>query len=645
MSLPVPNLDDRRFQDIVDEAKRMIPRLCPEWTNHNISDPGVALIELFAWMTELTLYRLNQVPDRMYTQFLNLLGVSPFPARPANADLTFWLSAVPDEPVIIPIGTEIAAGDGDDALIFSTVNELRIEQSGLSAALTGRGEEGLTDVLPELRYDRDSVACFPSEPITPGDAMYLGFDRCLSGQAVELTIKTAASGVGIDPTRPPIAWECWTGEYWVPCLVHTDDTGGLNRSGTVVLMIPRLHEPLTLANQRKWWVRVRLTPNTPDQPTYRSSPLITSVEVACLGGTVRAEHSTAVADEWIGRASGMPADQMVLANRPILPRRGGEFIVVGEGKDAAMWTEVADFSNSGPEDRHVVWDDAQGIIRFGPAIRYPDGHLVQHGAVPAMGAGVLVRAYRFGGGSIGNLGKGMITSPRAGLPFVDRVENLVPASGGVDPELDDNVKNRGPMSLRTGQRAVTASDYERLTLESTSEVARARCVVPELPGHPVRVLVVPRVDRPADTFTIDDFVLKGPLFDTVSTYLNDRRVIGSMVEVTTPYFVGVSVAVLVRAATGRPHTLVRQSVLHAIFNHLSPLQGGADKSGWGWDRTLTSADLLALVSSVDGVAAVDELVMFEVDLRNDVRLGDAVDVLTLDGRSLFLGSRHRVVVS
>src|SRR2546430_2442631 len=69
MSLPAPNLDDRRFQDIVDEAKRRITRYCPEWTDHNVSDPGVALIELFAWMTEMILYRVNQVP-------------APAPARP-----------------------------------------------------------------------------------------------------------------------------------------------------------------------------------------------------------------------------------------------------------------------------------------------------------------------------------------------------------------------------------------------------------------------------------------------------------------------------------------------------------------------------------------------------------------------------------
>ena len=93
MPLPDPQLDDRRFQDIVDEAKTLIPRYCPEWTDHNVSDPGVTLIELFAWMTDLTLYRLNRVPDRQYVTFLDLLGVRLFPPSAASAQVTYWLSA------------------------------------------------------------------------------------------------------------------------------------------------------------------------------------------------------------------------------------------------------------------------------------------------------------------------------------------------------------------------------------------------------------------------------------------------------------------------------------------------------------------------------------------------------------------------
>ena len=75
MSLPVPNLDDRHFQDLVDEAKRRIPRYSPQWTDHNVSDPGITLVELFAWLTEQYLFRLNQVPDKNFITFLDLIGV------------------------------------------------------------------------------------------------------------------------------------------------------------------------------------------------------------------------------------------------------------------------------------------------------------------------------------------------------------------------------------------------------------------------------------------------------------------------------------------------------------------------------------------------------------------------------------------
>ena len=61
MALPTPNLDDLRFQrDLVDEARLRIIRYCPEWTEYNVSDPGITLIELFAWMTELMVYRLRR---------------------------------------------------------------------------------------------------------------------------------------------------------------------------------------------------------------------------------------------------------------------------------------------------------------------------------------------------------------------------------------------------------------------------------------------------------------------------------------------------------------------------------------------------------------------------------------------------------
>ncbi|HEU5090512.1 MAG TPA: putative baseplate assembly protein, partial [Roseiflexaceae bacterium] len=128
MPLPTANLDDRSFQDIVDQAKRMIPQYCPEWTDHNVSDPGVTLIELFAWMTESLQYRINQVPEKMYLTFLNMLGIQLEPPRAARAPVTFYLSAPQPSDVVIAADTEVATvrTENNPAIIFTTETDLTL---------------------------------------------------------------------------------------------------------------------------------------------------------------------------------------------------------------------------------------------------------------------------------------------------------------------------------------------------------------------------------------------------------------------------------------------------------------------------------------------------------------------------------------
>ena len=84
MGFETPRLDDRSFNDIVEEARARIPLYTPEWTDHNLSDPGITLIELFAWMTDIVLYRLNRVPDKHYIKFMELIGMHLEEAEPAR---------------------------------------------------------------------------------------------------------------------------------------------------------------------------------------------------------------------------------------------------------------------------------------------------------------------------------------------------------------------------------------------------------------------------------------------------------------------------------------------------------------------------------------------------------------------------------
>ena len=141
MPLTAPNLDTRRFKDLVEEARARIPRYTPEWTNFNDSDPGMTLVKLHAWLTETLLFQLNQLPELTYIKFLELLNVQPRPAVAAQAELTFTLKKLsdPGDPlvVLIPRNTQVAVNDPDleAPLIFETDRTLRALNGALAAVI------------------------------------------------------------------------------------------------------------------------------------------------------------------------------------------------------------------------------------------------------------------------------------------------------------------------------------------------------------------------------------------------------------------------------------------------------------------------------------------------------------------------------
>ena len=84
--------------------------------------------------------------------------------------------------------------------------------------------------------------------------------------------------------------------------------------------------------------------------------------------------------------------------------------------------------------------------------------------------------------------------------------------------------------------------------------------------------------------------------------------------------------------------------MDALERYLNPLVGGADGTGWPFDADINAATLTQLLESVEGVSRVEEVLLYEYDLRTGRRLGAAKDVIRLDRQSLFLSAAHRVVV-
>ncbi|MCB0896386.1 MAG: putative baseplate assembly protein, partial [Nocardioidaceae bacterium] len=136
--LPAPNLDDRTFQGLVDEAKRLVQNRCPEWTDHNVSDPGVTLIEAFAQMVDQLIYRLNRVPDRTYVKFLEMIGVELRAPAAATGRVTCWLSAPQPHPVLVREETLVSTPRTDihEPIVFSTLRDLSIVPCSFARAGT-----------------------------------------------------------------------------------------------------------------------------------------------------------------------------------------------------------------------------------------------------------------------------------------------------------------------------------------------------------------------------------------------------------------------------------------------------------------------------------------------------------------------------
>src|SRR5262249_5127680 len=101
---------DRTYQDLLDEALARIPVHNPEWTNFNESDPGVTLLELFAFLTENLLYRSNRIPERNRLKFLSLLRVPLRPASSAQGLVTFANERGPLQTFALDGGVEVRSG-------------------------------------------------------------------------------------------------------------------------------------------------------------------------------------------------------------------------------------------------------------------------------------------------------------------------------------------------------------------------------------------------------------------------------------------------------------------------------------------------------------------------------------------------------
>ena len=645
MTLPIPNLDDRNFQSLVDDAKRMVQQRLPEWSDHNVSDPGVTLIETFAYMVDQLIWRVNRVPDRVYVKFLELLGVRLQPPAASSAPVTFWLSAAQEFPVEVPLGTQAATPRADaDSIVFTSTEDLSIVPTSRSYVVT---EINNLQVNHTERLDGgQAFQCFDAVP-NVGDCFYIGLSTAAPSCAIALQVTCSIEGVGVNPDYPPLVWEAWNGSEWEQCDLERDTTGGLNRDGEIVIHLPREHTAhAAILRLNAGWLRCRIVEPVADwTPAYSSSPRIHALTAWTRGGSVEAINAEIIRDEIVGMSEGIPSQRFQVQHPPVVPVTGGYRLEVSSIEGWQEWTQVEDFALSGDHDRHFVIDENSGDVVFGPALREPDGTIRQAGAVPGKGGAIRLPEYRSGGGAGGNVGRRMITEMRSQIPYVDTCSNRAPAVGGRDAESLESAKQRGPIFLRTRHRAVTRDDYERLAEAAHPKVARARAIPAGEDGTEagaVRVHIVPAVDEDdVGAIEFGDLYPSEAVLAAVTDYLDERRTIGARVKVESARYAPVSVVAMLRAKPRFDIKKVERDALTALYSYFHPIRGGTDGIGWPFGRPVTQGEAYSVLASVPGVEAVEQVRIYPASPIEGTRESE-VQTLPVEPNALAFSWGHQV---
>ncbi|MDE7234993.1 MAG: baseplate J/gp47 family protein [Ruminiclostridium sp.] len=259
--IKLPNLDDQRYVDIVEAAKRRIPVLYSEWTNLNEHDPGITILELFAWLKEMQQYYLNRISDRSRENMLLLLGIERLPAAPSETLISFRGEA----PERLPQGVSLYTADGTE---FVSTEAYRAAPFRLGRVLV-ENEGAYADVTEPARYSETAFYPFGSRLDSVGRCLYIEVseidgDRFFDGAELLFDIFDRLpvprnAPVGDSPPPREIVWEYSTAQGFAACDVLSDDTYALSFGGGVTLKIGRDMAPFGTGElPRGLWIRARL---------------------------------------------------------------------------------------------------------------------------------------------------------------------------------------------------------------------------------------------------------------------------------------------------------------------------------------------------------------------------------------------------
>jgi predicted phage baseplate assembly protein len=575
----MPQLDRRTYEEIKRQALLRIPRYTPEWTDFNEGDPGITLIELFAWLTETMLYEMNRAPERSWITFTQNLGLELRPAEPATAQLVF----TPAEGVAagpVPMGSQFGAQPegGGDLLIFETMEGLSMVSLPLTdvQVFDGAAFHVVESANEELGTTYRPFGWQPQV----GSALYLGFkphDQVRphdvfsadmrwrvylpSDPNAGLPLLCDEATEGPDPGPPVrLQWEYRPEEnshVWQRLRVYEDKSLALTREGSIHVEGPGAVKATTegRVTEARYWLRVRLVEG--------SYPAGQEPEIDILRCNVaEARNLATVREEIVGISDGLPNQVFTLERKPVAPGSLALEVEDPEEDRPVPWEQQDNLLASREDEPHFTLNAVAGELHFG------DGRA---GRIPPAGSEIVAKCYQYGGGESGNVAGGMINVPLSALRGIAEVSNPRRAVGGRNEESIDDFLKCAPARLRNRNRAVTTEDFATLA-EAVGGIGKAGALPLFHPDYPevkvpgaITVVVIP------DNLEISPSPSPDQI-EAVRRYLEPRRLLTTELHVIRPQYVPIKVTATVQVVPYASFDRVRSEIIRAINTALDPLE-------------------------------------------------------------------------
>ncbi|MEM1265894.1 MAG: putative baseplate assembly protein [Pseudomonadota bacterium] len=655
MRIPVTQLDDRSFDDLVTEARARMARFLPDIEAVPDGDPLHAMIDLFAFMTESVIYRANLIPERQRQAFLNLLGLPLRPARPARGLVSIDARPRQNQLEVAPLlrAETTLTGAGQT---FTTEGEITPLPLALKLLIKERIEANVlleAGITPQQLVEQygGAVTAFRPRSFPVGEPVDLA--TSLDGHLYLLlhlpearfvdqaaAVREAVAGRTLNIGLAPIAdlpgeiaeevfprqllWEIAfqesaTGQpRWLPLEVLDDSSEGGRKTGVVRLRLPRSADALTSdfaddpreagfgsrppeapagvePAQVLIWIRV----SAPDEEVLTLGHCDINAVAVTGQGTARAVP--------LGTGTGRPNQIVTLPHQDIDPAT--LILEVAEGGAYRPWSRIGHFEGRGPEDRVFRLDPRTGIVDFGDGLR---------GAMPPPAAPIRAATYRYGGGPEGNAAPGTVRRLEASSTRYT-VRQPWPLSGGTPAETIPEAEARIPAFLTHRARAVTREDFATLARDNpVTRIARAEVIPGMIPGAS---LAAARFDVPG---AVSLFVLPpapmalaaaprpsvGQLRDVYS-YIDARKTLGTEHYVLSPQYVPLALSVAMTPVDPRTELALRETVRMALLAFLWALPpGGPAGTGWALGRAVDVNELRTAASRVPGLQAVTGLALW-----------------------------------